>query len=89
MMKFNTKITFGNMLNFDCSIVFTAYLHFLKYAKLTPYYEEILKIKNSYTDEDNNKDSKWMDLMIKRASLLVNETNTLKNVFESGKETRL
>ena len=30
-----------------------------------------------------------MDLMIKRASLLVNETNTLKNAFESGKETRL
>ena len=63
--------------------------YFWKYAKLTPYYEEILKIKNSYTDEDKNKDSKWMDLMIKRASLLVNETNTLKNVFESGKETRL
>ena len=62
---------------------------FWKYAKLTPYYEEILKIKNSYTDEDKNQDSKWMDLMIKRASLLVNETNTLKNAFESGKETRL
>ncbi len=63
--------------------------YFWKYAKLTPYYEVILKIKNSYTDEDKKKDSKWMDLMIKRASLLVNETNTLKNAFESGKETRL
>ena len=57
--------------------------------ELCPNGVEFKKIKNSYTDEDKNQDSKWMDLMVKRASLLVNETNTLKNVFESGKETRL
>jgi hypothetical protein len=27
--------------------------------------------------------------MVKRASMLVNETTTLKNIFESGKENRL
>ena len=30
-----------------------------------------------------------MNLMVKRASMLVNETTTLKNIFESGKENRL
>lgn len=65
------------------------YDYFWKYAKSTPYYDEILEIKNSYTDEDRKKDSEWMDLMVSRAESLVGTQNTLKNVFESGKETRL
>ena len=65
------------------------YDYFWKYAKCTPYYDEILEIKNSYTDEDRKKDSEWMDLMVSRAESLVGTQNTLKNVFESGKETRL
>ena len=65
------------------------YDYFWKYAKFTPYYDEILEIKNSYTDEDRKKDSEWMDLMVSRAKSLVGTQNTLKNVFESGKETRL
>ena len=35
------------------------YDYFWKYAKFTPYYDEILEIKNSYTDEDRKKDSEW------------------------------
>ena len=65
------------------------YDYFWKYAKFTPYYDEILEIKNSYTNEDRKKDSEWMDLMVSRAESLVGTQNTLKNVFESGKETRL
>lgn len=65
------------------------YDYFWKYAKFTPYYDEILEIKNNYTDEDRKKDSEWMDLMVSRAKSLVGTKNTLKNVFESGKETRL
>ena len=65
------------------------YDYFWKYAKFTPYYDEILEIQNSYTDEDRKKDSEWMDLMVSRAESLVGTQNTLKNVFESGKETRL
>ena len=65
------------------------YDYFWKYAVLTPFYNEILEIKNSYTDEDRKKDSEWMDLMVSRAKSLVGTQNTLKNVFESGKETRL
>lgn len=65
------------------------YDYFWEYAKFTPYYDEILEIKNSYTDEDRKKDSEWMDLMVSRAKSLVGTKNTLKNVFESGKETRL
>lgn len=63
--------------------------YFWQYAKLTPYYNELINIKNSYTEEDKKKDSEWMSLMVKRASELVKETNTLKNIFESGKEQRL
>ena len=65
------------------------YDYFWKYAKFIPYYDEILEIKNSYTDEDRKKDSEWMDLMVSRAESLVGTKSTLKNVFESGKETRL
>ena len=65
------------------------YDYFWKYAKFTSFYDEILEIKNSYTDEDRKKDSEWMDLMVSRAKRLVGTKNTLKNVFESGKETRL
>ena len=65
------------------------YDYFWKYAVLTPFYNEILEIKNSYTDEDRKKDSEWMDLMVSRAESLVGTQNSLKNVFESGKETRL
>ena len=65
------------------------YDYFWKYAKSTPFYNEILEIKNSYTNEDRKKDSEWMDLLVSRAESLVGTQNTLKNVFESGKETRL
>ena len=65
------------------------YDYFWKYAKSTPFYDEILEIKNSYTNEDRKKDSEWMDLMVSRAESLVGTKSTLKNVFESGKETRL
>lgn len=65
------------------------YDYFWKYAKSTPFYDEILEIKNSYTNEDRKKDSEWMDLMVSRAESLAGTQNTLKNVFESGKETRL
>ena len=65
------------------------YDYFWKYAKSTPFYDEILEIKNSYTNEDRKKDSEWMDLMVSRAESLVGTQNTLKNVFESGKETPL
>ena len=65
------------------------YDYFWKYAKFTPFYDEILEIKNSYTDEDRKKDSEWMNLMVSRAESLVGTQNTLKNVFESGKEMRL
>ena len=63
--------------------------YFWKYARLTPFYDEILEVKNAYTDEEREQDSKWMALMVKRAEELVGTTPTLKDVFESGKETRL
>lgn len=65
------------------------YDYFWKYAPLTPFYDEILEVKNAYTDEKREQDSKWMALMVKRAEDLVGTTPTLKEVFESGKETRL
>lgn len=63
--------------------------YFWKYARLTPFYDEILAVKNAYTDEERSQDSKWMALMVKRAKDLVGTAPTLKDVFERRKETRL
>ena len=65
------------------------YDYFWKYASLTPFYEEILDIKRNYTDLQRDEDKKWMELMVSRASSLLNEEVTLKKVFESNIEERL
>lgn len=63
--------------------------YFWKYAKDIPYYEEIKKIKDNYSEKDKKEDEKYMNQMIERAYALRNSKNTLKEVFESGKEKRL
>lgn len=63
--------------------------YFWKYAKDTPYYDEIKNIKDNYSEKDKKEDEKYMNQMIERAYALRNSKNTLKEVFESGKEKRL
>ncbi len=63
--------------------------NFWKYAKDTPYYDEIKNIKENYSEKDKKQDNKFMNQMIERAYALTKEQKTLKNVFETGKEQRL
>ena len=63
--------------------------YFWEYAKKTPYYEEIKRIKDNYTLEDKKKDDKCLNSMIRRCREIVNDDVTFKNVFDSGKEDRL
>ena len=63
--------------------------YFWKYAKDTPYYDEIKNIKENYSEKDKKQDNKFMNQMVERAYALTKEQKTLKNVFETGKEQRL
>lgn len=63
--------------------------YFWKYAKDTPYYDEIKNIKENYSEKEKKQDNKFMNQMIERAYALTKEQKTLKNVFETGKEQRL
>ena len=62
---------------------------FWNYAKKTPYYEDIKKIKENYTLEDKQKDDKSLEAMISRSKEIVNDKITFKKIFDSGKEERL
>lgn len=63
--------------------------YFWKYAKQVEYYEEIKKIKENYSDENKEEDSKHMELMVQNGLDIANSKNTFLNIFESGKESRL
>lgn len=63
--------------------------YFWKYAKNTPYYEEIKNIKDNYKEKEKKEDERYMNQMIERAYSLRNSENTLKIIFENGKEKRL
>jgi len=63
--------------------------YFWDYAKKSLFYEDILKVKNAYTDKDKESDNEHLNLMIERANLLANKKESFKMVFESGKEERL
>lgn len=63
--------------------------YFWEYAKKSPYYEEIKRIKDNYTVEDKKKDDECLNSMIKRCQEIVKEEVTFKTVFDNKKEERL
>lgn len=64
--------------------------YFWQYAKKTPYYEEILTVKNNFTEVDKKKDDEALDNMLKRCEYISNlKEGTFKDIFETGKESRL
>ncbi len=52
--------------------------YFWKYAKLSPFYDDILKDLNSYTDEDRKKDAESCERLLQTA---IRETNRQDNYF--------
>ncbi len=63
---------------------------FWDYAKKTPYYDEILNIKNNFTDEDKKKDDEALEMMLSRCNYICSlKEGNFKDIFDSGKESRL
>lgn len=63
--------------------------YFWKYAKETEYYDEILEMLRSYTDEEKREDDEHMKMMVDHAGVLTESETTPKKIFESGAEERL
>lgn len=63
---------------------------FWDYAKKTPYYEQILEIKNNFTESDKQKDDEGLQTMLKRCGYICSlKEGTFKDIFDNGKESRL
>ena len=63
--------------------------HFWKYAKKVKYYDDIIKFKNNYSDEQKKADNEYLKKFIHRAGLLVDNNITFKKIFESGESIRI
>ena len=86
----NPKIIHYNLLNkpwkYD-NIQYEEY--FWKYAKKVKYYNDIVKSKKDYSDEQKKADGKYLKQFIHRAGLLVHNDVTFKKIFESGENIRI
>ena len=63
--------------------------YFWKYDNKSLFKDEILKEKENYTKEDQEKDKEGLDVLINRASQIIKNDITFKKVFESGIEKRI
>lgn len=63
--------------------------YFWKYAKESGYYEDIVRFKNSYSDEKKKEDKECLDLLIHNANTIPDENNTVKKRFENGEKIRI
>ena len=86
----NPKIIHYNLLNkpwkYD-NIQYEEY--FWKYAKKVKYYNDIIKSKKDYSDEQKKADGEYLKQFIHRAGLLVHNDVTFKKIFESGENIRI
>ncbi len=64
--------------------------YFWKYAKMSPYYDDIVKFKNNYSDEQKKSDGDCMANLIEKAGAMdeVQEI-TFKNLYEKGEKIRI
>ncbi len=64
--------------------------YFWKYAKMSPYYDDIVKFKNNYSDEQKKSDGDCMANLIEKAGAMdeVQEI-TFKNLYEKGEKIRV
>lgn len=63
---------------------------FWDYAKKTPYYEQILEIKNNFTEVDKKKDDDALQMMLERCEYICSlKEGNFKDIFDSVEEGRL
>ncbi len=63
--------------------------YFWNYAKKSDFYNEILNFKKSYSDNQKKSDEDCLNLIMSKASLIVNTDNTFKKRYENGEDIRL
>lgn len=63
--------------------------YFWKYAKKTDYYNEILKFKNNYSDENKISDENCLKTLIYKGTEIPKAENTFKKIYEGGYKIRL
>lgn len=63
--------------------------YFWKYAKQSNCYKEILKFKESYSEEQKKSDEECMNILINKANSLPDSKKTFKKIFESGVNIRI
>lgn len=59
--------------------------YFWKYAKMTPVYEEVLKVLHDYTDEERKNDAESCDGLLQMAKNEIAKENNYLNMLKSGK----
>ena len=63
--------------------------YFWNFAKVSPYYEDIVRFKKEYDDTKKEEDSNCLKLLVERASEIVSDEITFKKMHETGVEIRL
>lgn len=63
--------------------------YFWKYAKMTEYYDDIIKFKNNYSEEKKKADSDGLNMLLKKAIEIPNNDITFKKVVEMGEKVQL
>lgn len=67
----------------------TYYENFWKYAELSPYYEELKNIRDTYSDEQRASDKECLGLLISRGHEIPNQDVTVKKITETGVKIKL
>ena len=62
---------------------------FWQYAKLSNYYNELLKIKNNYSTAQKAEDARKMQLLMQKVNDIPQQGLTLKKIYDSGEKVRL
>ncbi len=63
--------------------------YFWKYAKISPFYDDILEFKANYSDEQKESDKKCLEVLIKKGGDADKNEITFKKVKESGEAVRI
>ena len=60
--------------------------YFWKYAKMTDYYDEIVRFKENYSDEKKKVDSDGLNMLLKKAIEIPNNEITFRKIKEMGEK---
>ncbi len=63
--------------------------YFWKYAKESPFYQDILDFKANYSDAQKQSDQDALNLMMTNAAAIMKSDVTLRKVYESGVPVRI